>query len=66
MKRKAYLLLHLLMLIYAAGSVFGKLAAGEAFPSPRFLLFCGLEFLMLALYALSWLLSIRFYAGREL
>ena len=54
MKRKAYLLLHLLMLIYAAGSVFGKLAAGEAFPSPRFLLFCGLEFLMLALYALGW------------
>ena len=59
MKRKAYLLLHLLFFIYAASSVCGKLAAGEAFLSPRFLLCYGGMLLLLAAYALGWQQAIR-------
>ena len=47
MKQKTYLLLHLLFLVYAASSVCGKWAAGEAFLSLRFLLFYGGMLLLL-------------------
>ena len=59
MKQKTYLLLHLLFLIYAASSVCGKLAAGETFLSPRFLLFYGGMLLFLAVYALGWQQAIK-------
>ena len=59
MKQKTYLLLHLLFLIYAASSVCGKLAAGEIFLSPRFLLFYGGMLLFLAVYALGWQQAIK-------
>ena len=48
MKQKSYLLLHLLLLLYAASSVCSKLAAGADFLSPRFLLCYGAALLLLA------------------
>ena len=54
MKQKSYLLLHLLLLLYAASSVCSKLAAGADFLSPRFLLCYGAALLLLAIYALGW------------
>ena len=59
MKQKTYLLLHLLFLVYAASSVCGKWAAGEAFLSLRFLLFYGGMLLLLAVYALGWQQAIK-------
>ena len=59
MKKKTYLLLHLLFLVYAASSVCGKLAAGEAFLSPRFLLCYGGMILLLGVYALGWQQAIK-------
>ena len=47
MKKKSYLLLHILLLLYAASTVFSKLAAGEPFLSPRFILYYGLVLLLL-------------------
>ena len=59
MKRKPWILLHFLFLIYAASSVCGKLASGEAFLSPRFLLCYGGMLLLLAVYALGWQQAIK-------
>ena len=59
MKQKTYLLLHLLFLVYAASSVCGKWAAGEAFLSLRFLLFYGGMLVLLAVYALGWQQAIK-------
>ena len=54
MKQKTWLALHLLLLLYAASSVFSKLAAGEPFLSLRFILFYGAALVLLAVYALGW------------
>ncbi len=53
-KPKTWLALHLLLLLYAAASVFSKLAAGEDFLSFRFILFYGAALLLLGGYALGW------------
>ena len=54
MRKKAYILLHVLLLLYAASTVLSKLAAGEEFLSPRFLLYYGGVLALLAVYALGW------------
>ena len=46
--------LHLLLLLFSLTTVLSKLAAGEAFLSPRFCLFFGGEFILLGIYALGW------------
>ncbi len=53
-KTKAYLLLHLLLLLYSASTVFTKLAAREEFLSFRFILCYGMIVLLLGSYALGW------------
>ena len=54
MKRRIYFLLHLRMLLYAGSTVGSKLAAGEEFLSPRFLLYYGGVLVLLGIYALGW------------
>lgn len=53
-KLKLYLALHLFLMIYSTGAIFSKLAAGEEFLSLPFLVFYGLEILILAFYAIGW------------
>ena len=59
MKRKSYLLLHLILLFYAASTVLSKLAAEAPFLSPRFILLYGGVLLLLGVYALGWQQVIR-------
>ena len=54
MKVKPYLLLHALLLLYALSTLLSKLAAGEEFLSPRFILFYGGVIGLLGIYALGW------------
>ncbi len=54
MKYKSYLLLHALLLLYALSTLLSKLAAGEDFLSPRFILFYGGVIGLLGIYALGW------------
>ena len=54
MKWKVYLLLHGMLLIYSVSTVCSKLAAGEPFLSPRFILFYGGALVLLGVYALGW------------
>ena len=49
-----FLFLHIFLMIYSTGGIFSKLAAGESFLSPRFILFYGVEIVLLAFYALGW------------
>ena len=48
------ILMHVLFLFYSAGSIFSKLAAGEAFMSLKFVLAYGLVIVILACYAVGW------------
>lgn len=51
---KWLVLLHVLLLVYSMGSVCSKIAAQQAFGSPRFLLlYCGV-ILTLAIFAIGW------------
>ena len=54
MKIRTYLLLHLLLLLYAASSVISKFAAEVPFLSIRFLLLYAAVLVLLAVYALGW------------
>jgi len=54
MKTKLFLSLHLFLMIYSTGGILSKLAAGQAFLSLPFILFYGLEILILAFYAIGW------------
>ena len=51
---KWFLLLHVILGVYAGSSVCSKLAAGEAFLSVRFCLFYGAVILLLGVYAIAW------------
>lgn len=51
---KLYLTLHLFLMIYSTAGIISKLAAGEEFLSPRFLVLYGIEILILAFYAIGW------------
>ena len=49
-----YLLLHLLLAVYSCSGILSKLAAGQAFLSPGFILCYGGTIAILAIYALGW------------
>lgn len=51
---KTQLLLHLMLLLYSAGSVCSKLAAKENFFSPGFLFYYGCVIVILGIYAIGW------------
>ena len=51
---KTYFALHVILFVYAAGSIFSKLASREEFLSWKFLLLYGLMIGNLFLYALNW------------
>ena len=53
-KLKAYLFLHLLLMVYSASGILSKLAAGKAFLSWPFLLLYGGVIALLGVYALGW------------
>ena len=53
-KSKLYLSLHLFLMLYSTGGILSKLAAGQAFLSPMFILLYGLEIVILAFYAIGW------------
>lgn len=53
-KIKPFMILHLILMLYSAGGIFSKLAAGEEFLSLNFILFYGIVILNLAVYALLW------------
>ncbi len=52
--KKYFLLLHIVLLIYSAGTVCSKLAAGQEFMSLKFILFYGGVLLSLMIYAVAW------------
>ena len=51
---RIWVLLHILLAVYALSGVFSKLAAGERVLSCRFCLFYGLLLLLLGVYAIGW------------
>ncbi len=53
-KQKAFILLHILLVLYAASTALSKLAAGAPFLSLPFLLYYGGTLLLLGIYALGW------------
>jgi len=52
--KKLFFALHGLLFLFSCTTILSKLAAREEFLSPRFVLFFGLEFVVLAVYALGW------------
>ena len=64
--------LQAVVVVYTLASIFAKLASGEAFFSIKFLLFIGLELMVLFAYALLWQQVIKrtelsvAYANREM
>ncbi len=53
-KKKLYLCLHFFLLIFSTSGIVSKLAAGQTFLSPTFILLYGLEVLILGFYAIGW------------
>lgn len=49
-----FISLHLVFLLYSAGSIFSKFASREEFLSFRFILFYGAVILILLVYAVLW------------
>ncbi len=49
-----WVVLHVMLAVYALSSVFSKMAGNESFLSFRFCLFYGLVLLLLGLYAIGW------------
>ena len=53
-KKKYFIYLHILLVLYSLSAVFSKLASVEPFLSIKFCVFYGLVLFLLALYALCW------------
>lgn len=53
-KIKVLFALHLLLMVYSTSGICSKLAAGEAFLSPRFCLYYAIILLLLGVYAIGW------------
>ena len=53
-KKKYFIYLHILLVLYSLSAVFSKLASVEPFLSLKFCVFYGLVLFLLALYALCW------------
>ena len=58
-KVKDILILQLIVLVYTLSGVAGKFASGSEFLSWRFILFYGLEIVILGVYALLWQQAIK-------
>ncbi len=58
-KVKDILILQLIVLVYTLSGVAGKFASGNEFLSWRFILFYGLELVILGVYALLWQQAIK-------
>ena len=71
-KLKTIIKLQAVVVVYTFASIFSKLASGEDFLSTKFILFLGLELVVLFLYALLWQQVIKktelsvAYANREM
>lgn len=59
-KKKYFIYLHILLVLYSLSAVFSKLASVEPFLSFKFCLFYGLVLFLLALYALCWQQIIKY------
>ena len=53
-KKKYFIYLHILLVLYSLSAVFSKLASVEPFLSLKFCVYYGLVLFLLALYALCW------------
>ena len=53
-KLSAFVLLHVLLVIYSADGVLSKFAGREAFLSPKFILYYGILIVLLGIYAIGW------------
>lgn len=53
-KRKYWLILHGLLMIYSTTSVFGKLASGEDFLGYKFCIYYCIIIVLLVVYAVGW------------
>lgn len=53
-KIKVLFALHLLLMVYSTSGICSKLAAGEAFLSPRFCLYYAIIIVLLGVYAIGW------------
>lgn len=53
-KKKHYLLLHILLILYSIGGICSKKAAGETFLSVGFFFYYALFLLILLIYAFGW------------
>lgn len=51
---KTFFLLHVLLAIYSAAGICSKLAAGEKFLSPRFIILYGILLCVMFFYAIMW------------
>lgn len=71
-KLKTIVKLQTVVMVYTFASIFSKMASGEDFLSFKFILFFGLEFVVLFFYALLWQQVIKktelsvAYANREM
>lgn len=54
MNKKVLLFLQLSVLLYSLSGIAGKLASSYGFLSPQYILFYGLEILLLGIYAIVW------------
>lgn len=57
---KALIALHIFVLLLSFSGVFSKLAAGQKFLSPKFIVFYGCEIVILGIYALGWQQVIKY------
>ena len=59
-KKKYFIYLHILLVLYSLSAVFSKLASAEPFLSLKFCLFYGCVLFLLALYTLCWQQIIKY------
>ncbi len=53
-EKKTFLGLQLLLLFYSLGGICSKMAAGQPFLSPKYILYYGMVLFILAVYAIGW------------
>lgn len=53
-KKKSFLLLHIILLIYSMGAILSKLASKQTFLSVKFILLYGAVLFILFFYAIMW------------
>lgn len=56
---KEFLILHISIFIYSLSAIFSKLASGYSFLSLEYILFLGLQVLVLGVFAILWQQAIK-------